>query len=405
MIINGSIVFRFLYFIKFVIHHYKLFMQFREVIGQQMIKDRLIRSVEDGRISHAQLFFGPHGVGKLPLAIAYAQYISCENRNEKDSCGTCRSCIKYSKLAHPDLHFVFPVVNVKQGASKAVSDHFIQQWRETVPLNPYITENQWYEVIGAENKQGLISRNESTEVLRKLSLKSYESEYKILILWLAEKMNPPAANSLLKLIEEPPDKTVFLLISENTDQIIPTILSRTQMIRVGPLEAENLKEGLKERFPDGEDIIEDVIQRANGDFSIALQLMEEDEQDNENFNEFMFLMRKCYGRDIIEIQKWTEKMAGWGRERLKLFLSYSLRMVRENFMLNLKQDKISYLTKKEAEFSQRFSAFIHEGNVFKMAEEFELAIDHIESNGFAKLVLLDLAIKNILLLKMPAPVE
>ncbi len=296
-------------------------------------------------------------------------------------------------------------MNIKQGATKPVSDHFIQQWRETITSNAYITENQWYEAIGAENKQGLISRNESTEVLRKLSLKSYESEYKILILWLAEKMNPAAANSLLKLIEEPPDKTVFLLISENTDHIIPTILSRTQMIRVGPLEASSIKEGLRERFPDSEEMIEDVIQRANGDFSVALQLMAEDEEDNENFYEFMFLMRKCYGREINEIQKWTEKMASNGRERLKLFLTYSLRMIRENFMLNLQQEQISYLTKKEAEFSKRFSAFIHQGNVFKMAEEFELAINHIEANGYAKLVLLDLAVKNILLLKMPPPEE
>ena len=380
-------------------------MQFKEVIGQQNINKRLIRSVKDERISHAQLFFGPHGIGKLPLAIAYAQYISCENKGEEDSCGTCPSCIKYSKLAHPDLHFVFPVVNVKQGTSKTVSDHYIQEWRETITANAYITENQWYEVMGAENKQGFISRNESSEVLRKLSLKAYESDYKVLIIWLAEKMNPPAANSLLKLIEEPPPKTVFLLVSENTDQIIPTILSRTQMIRVGPLEADSIKEGLSEKFPQREEMILDVIKRANGDYSTALQLMEMDEQDNENFDEFVFLMRKCYGREIIEIQKWTEKMATWGRERLKLFLTYSLRMIRENFMLNLKQEELSYLTKKEAAFSQRFSSFIHSGNVFKMAEEFELAIEHIEANGYAKLVLLDLAIKNIILLKQPVPSE
>jgi len=380
-------------------------MLFNEVVGQQNIKNRLIRSVKDGRISHAQLFFGPHGVGKLPLAIAFAQYISCENASDEDSCGTCPSCIKYSKLAHPDLHFVFPVVNVKAGASKTVSDHFIQQWRETIASNAYITENQWYEVMGAENKQGLISRSESTEVLRKLSLKSYESDYKILIIWLAEKMNPPAANSLLKLIEEPPSKTIFLLVSENTDQIIPTILSRTQMIRVGPLDADSIKKGLSDKYPQKEEMITDVVQRANGDFSIALQLMELDEQDNENFDEFVFLMRKCYGREIIEIQNWTEKMATWGRERLKLFLTYSLRMIRENFMLNLQQTEISYLTKKEAEFSERFSPFIHQGNIFKMAEEFELAIEHIEANGYAKLVLLDLAIKNILLLKQAVPAE
>jgi DNA polymerase-3 subunit delta' len=226
-----------------------------------------------------------------------------------------------------------------------------------------------------------------------------------MIIWLAEKMNAPAANSLLKLIEEPPAKTIFLLVSENTDHIIPTILSRTQMIRVGPLDTDSIKEGLRAKYPQGEEMISDVIQRANGDFSTALKLMEMDEQDNENFDEFIFLMRKCYGREIIEIQKWTEKMAGWGRERLKLFLTYALRMIRENFMLNLEQTEISYLTKKEAEFSQRFSLFIHRGNVFKMAEEFELAIEHIEANGYAKLVLLDLAIKNIILLKQPVPAE
>lgn len=380
-------------------------MQFREIIGQEEIKKRLIRTVTDERISHALLFFGPTGVGKLPLALAYAQYISCSDRTDEDSCGTCHSCIKYSKLAHPDLHFVFPVVNTGQGAQKTVSDNYIQHWRTAITSNAYITENQWYEIIGAENKQGFISRTESSEVLRKLSLKSYEADYKVLIIWLAEKMNPPAANALLKLIEEPPAKTLFLLISENTDQIIPTILSRTQMIRVGPLPNEAIKAGLSERYPDDNEMINDVIRRVNGDFSLALQLMESGAMDSESFDEFVYLMRKCYGREIIDIQKWTEKMAGWGRERLKQFLTYSLRMIRENFILNLKQEKISYLTKKEAEFSAKFSPFIHTGNVFRMAKEFELAIEHIESNGYAKLILLDLAIKNILLLKEPAPVD
>ncbi len=380
-------------------------MQFKEVIGQKSAKQRLIRSVMEERISHAQLFYGPQGVGKLPLAIAYAQYVSCENRTDEDSCGVCPSCIKYGKLAHPDLHFVFPVVNPKQGGVKTVSDNYIGEWREALISNPYLSESQWYDVIGAENKQGFISRNESSEVLRKLSLKSYESEYKILIIWLAEKMNPPAANSLLKLIEEPPAKTLFLLISEYTDQILPTILSRTQMIRIGPLEPESLKQALKDKSVADEEMINDVLRRSNGNLSTALELLEAGERENEHFNEFVFLMRKCYGRDIIEIQKWTEKMAGWGRERLKLFLTYGLRMIRENFILNLKQPGMSYLSKKEEEFSQRFSPFIHQGNVFSMVEEFEKAIDHIEANAYAKLVLLDLAIRNILLLKKVAPVE
>lgn len=379
-------------------------MLFKDLIGHKDIKKRLIRSVNEGRISHAQTFFGPNGVGKLPLAIAYAQYICCENRSETDACGTCKSCIKYAKLAHPDLHFVFPVVNPKQGSGKAVSDNFIQQWREALSLNPYITENQWYEIIGAENKQGFISRNESSEVLRKLSLKSYEADYKVLIIWLAEKMNAPAANSLLKLIEEPPPKTLFLLVSENTDLIIPTIRSRTQMIRIGTLDEESITKGLAEKYPESKELISEVVQRANGNYSVALQLMEMDVQDAENFDQFVIFMRKCYGREIIDIQKWTEKTGSWGRERLKLFLSYSLRLIRENFILNLNQPEISFLSKKEIDFSQRFSPFIHTGNVFQMAEEFELAIEHIEANANPRLVLLDLAIKNILLLKEPKPV-
>ncbi len=380
-------------------------MQFRDVLGHAQVKARLIKSAREARISHAQLFFGPPGTGKLPLAIAYARYICCTDPAEDDACGVCPSCAKIAKLVHPDLHFVFPVVNPKQGSVKAVSDHYIEKWREAVVANPYLSENQWYDAIGAENKQGFISRQESNEVMRKLSMKSYESEYKVLIIWLAEKMNAPAANSLLKLIEEPPQKTVFLLISEHTDHILPTILSRTQMIRIPPLEAESIRAGLSERFPGKETIAADVIRRSNGNFSTAVELMESGEQEQENFDEFVFLMRKCYGREIVDIHRWADKMARLGRERLKLFLTYCLRMIRENFILNLRQSEISFLSGQEDEFSKRFARFIHEGNVFAMAEEFEKAIDHIEANGQPRIILLDLAIKNIFLLKQKSPAD
>ncbi|MCF8345764.1 MAG: DNA polymerase III subunit delta [Bacteroidales bacterium] len=380
-------------------------MQFSEVHGQKMVKQRLIRSVRDNRVSHAQLFFGPEGTGKLPLAIAYAQYMCCEDPGADDSCGRCPSCIKYRKLAHPDLHFVFPVVNIKQGGSNTVSDHFITGWREALADNPYITENQWYEVMGAENKQGFISRNESNEVLRKLSFKSYEAPYKVLIIWLAEKMNAQAANALLKLLEEPPDKTVFLLVSEHTDLILPTILSRMQTVMIPPLDEASIRSGLFKRFPGQQEMAEDVIRRSNGNYSLAIQLMESGEMEQEHFEEFVLLMRMCYGREIVEIRQWTERIAGWGRERLKMFLAYGLRMIRENFMLNLQQKELTYMSAKEEEFSVRFSPFIHTGNVFTMVEEFDRAIEHIEANGYAKLILLDLAIRNILLLKQPAPVD
>lgn len=379
-------------------------MKFAEVLGQKEIKQRLIRTVKEERISHAQLFFGPSGVGKLPLAIAYAQYISCENRGEDDSCGVCPSCIKISKLVHPDLHFVFPVVNSKE-VKQAVSDHYIEQWRKIVPENPYITENQWYETIGAENKQGLINKAEGSAILRKLSLKSYEGEFKIMIIWLPEKMNAPTANSLLKLLEEPPDKTIFMLISENTDLILPTILSRTQMIRMAPLDKDSIVEGLTNSFPDASALYEDVVRRANGNFSTAVQIIESEELENMHFEEFTFFMRQCYRREIIEINGWIERMAGLGRERLKLYLSYGLRMIRENFILNLKQAELTYLSRKEEDFSLKFSAFIHQGNVYQLTAEFDKAIQHIEANGNPRLVLMDLAIKTILLLKQPHPSE
>ena len=211
-------------------------MLFREVLGHNELKERLIRTVTEERIHHAQMFVGPPGSGKLALALAYARYISCQQRGESDACGSCPSCLKYDKLAHPDLHFVYPVMTNKQVTKNPVSDHFIESWRKAIGENPYLSENQWYEAIGAENKQGYISRQESTEILRKISLKSYESEYKTMIIWLPEKMNRSSANTLLKMIEEPPPKTLFLMITQNTEIILPTILSLAQIIRVPPLD-------------------------------------------------------------------------------------------------------------------------------------------------------------------------
>ncbi|MCF8225837.1 MAG: DNA polymerase III subunit [Bacteroidales bacterium] len=378
-------------------------MQFKDVIGQQSVKERLIRSVKSERISHAQLFFGPPGTGKLAMAIAYAQYICCKSRSDTDSCGTCPSCLKMNKLAHPDLHFVFPVVTSGQSGGKSVSDNYISFWREAVKGNPYLSENQWYEIIGAENKQGFISRNESSEVLRKLSLKSYESEYKVLIMWLAEKMNASAANTLLKLIEEPPDKTLFLIVSENTELILPTILSRTQMVRMGPPDPDSMRMGLLEQYPEQEEMVYDVLRRSNGNYGLAIKIMESDDIENQYFEEFVLFMRKCYARDIVHLRRWAETIAPWGREKIKDFLTYSLRLIRENFMLNLQQHDLSFLSEKEADFSQKFSDYIHEGNVFELVGEFEKAISHIEANGAAKLVLFDLAVKNILLLKRTVP--
>lgn len=377
-------------------------MLFSEVLGHKALKDRLIRTVSDERIHHAQMFVGPPGSGKLALALAYARYISCKQPAESDACGSCPSCRKYSKLAHPDLHFVFPVMTNKRVIKNPVSDDFIETWREKIGQNPYISENQWYEAIGAENKQGYISRRESSNILSKLSLKSYESEYKIMIIWLPEKMNRSSANTLLKMIEEPPSKTLFLMVAENTEMILPTILSRAQKIQVPPLDAESVREGLLNLFPEDPGLVDDVVRRSSGNFSTALQLLQNEEMDRLHFDQFTDFMRKCYKREIIALGEWVESIAGLGRERIKLYLEYGLRMVRENFMLHLKQPQITYLTRKEADFSQKFSAFIHPGNAFEIAAEFQEAIRHIEANGYPRLVLMDLSVKTILLLKRPA---
>ncbi len=377
-------------------------MLFREVLGHNDLKERLIRTVSEERIHHAQMFVGPPGSGKLALALAYARYISCQQRGESEACGSCPSCLKYDKLAHPDLHFVYPVMTNKQVSKNPVSDHFIDSWRKAIGENPYLSENQWYEAIGAENKQGYISRQESSEILQKLSLKSYESEYKIMIIWLPEKMNRSSANTLLKMIEEPPPKTLFLMVAENTEIILPTILSRAQMIRVPPLDEESVRQGLMNLFPDDPGLVDDVVRRASGNFSTARQLLENEEMDRLHFDQFTDFMRKCYKREIIALNDWVESISGLGRERIKLFLAYGLRMVRENFILHLEQPQITYLTRREADFSANFSAFIHPGNAGEIATEFQEAIRHIEANGYPRIILMDLSVKTILLLKRPA---
>lgn len=368
-------------------------MQFKEVIGQQKVKERLINTVQDNRISHAQLFLGPEGSGNLALAIAYAQYISCSNRQENDACGVCPSCLKYKKLVHPDLHFVYPVATSKAVSKDPVSDDYIAQWRETIIENPYINETRWYEVIDVENKQGIISKNESQEILRKLNLKTFEADYKIMIIWLPEKMNAAAANKLLKLIEEPPEKTIFLMVSENSEQIISTILSRTQLVKIPRIDNESMRNALCDRFGLAPEKANDIVHLSNGNFFDAQNIIHSVEEDEYNFIQFTTLMRLAYQRKMNEIVNWVDDMSQIGREKQKSMLAYSLRLIRENFMLNLQKKEMVYLTQKEHDFSVKFSPFINMNNIQILYEEFNRAHTDIEMNAYAKIVYLDLALK------------
>ncbi len=384
-------------------------MLFSEIIGQQVIKKRFIRTVNEQRIPHAQLLRGPEGVGKLGLAIAYAQYICCENRNEVDSCGVCASCVKYKKLAHPDLHFVFPVIK-PANKSSVVCDDFITEFRAMVLNNLYFSVNDWYAKISGDAKQGMIYGNESEEIIRKLSLKTYESEYKVMIIWLPEKMNITCANKLLKILEEPPEKTVFLMVSNEPDQIITTILSRTQHIHIPRLaETEIVKALLRD---DELEIEEDdalfAAHISNGSYLNAIAILNEGDENKQNFERFMNVMRLSWlvgnkkdHASLKTLKKWSDEMAAaaMGRERQKNFLSYAQRMTRENFIYNLQQPGLNYLTTFEADFSKRFSPFIHERNVEELMNEFSLAERHIEQNVNAKMVFFDLTLKIIMLLK------
>jgi DNA polymerase-3 subunit delta' len=368
-------------------------MLFSEVIGQDEVKAKLRASVKTDRIPHAQMFFGPEGSGALPMAIAYAQYISCTNRGEIEACGTCPCCRKYSKLVHPDLHFAFPVNTSEKVTKDPVSDDYINEWRDFVLSTPYFHSNHWYNFIGIENKQGLISKNDSEAIIRKLGFKSFESDYKIMIIWLPEKMHITAANMLLKLIEEPPAKTLFLLVCEEPEKVLVTLSSRAQIIKLSHIDNNTLKEALINKFELDTQQLENVIRIANGNYIQAVEIIESSADNELYFERFTDIMRFCYKPDFLKINDWVEEMAGIGREKLKKFLNYALHLIRENFVLNLGNPKLVYLSSRESEFSRRFHPYINGNNVVKICDEMNHASYDIERNAYIKVVLFDFALR------------
>ncbi|MDQ2179666.1 DNA polymerase III subunit [Marinifilum sp. D714] len=373
-------------------------MQFKDIIGHKEVKQRFIQTVKENRVSHAQLLIGPKGVGKLSMAIAFAQYVSCLDRKDNDSCGVCSSCKKYAKLIHPDLHFVFPVVKGK-GFTNPVSDNFIELWRSQIESDSYFDIGDWYRTLGVDNSQGMIYSGESNEIIRKLSLKTYESDYKVMIIWLPEKMHTSCANKLLKMIEEPPSKTLFFMVAEEPDKILQTILSRTQLIKIPAIDQESLSVAVKNEFNLNEQELKNVVRLSEGSYRKARILIQNSDENAENFENFITIMRHCYARKVLDIMDWAEEIATIGRERQKSFLNYAVRMIRENFILNLKQPEMVYLSGEEMNFSQRFSPFINEDNVWMISDELSKAYTDIERNANAKIVFLDLGLKLVKLLR------
>ena len=373
-------------------------MFFQDVIGQEATKKRLIQSVDEQRISHAQLFAGPEGSGKLALALAYAQYVSCLNKQNGDSCGQCSSCKKYAKLIHPDLHFVFPVVKTPK-FKEPVSDHFLAEWRNLLAKKAYFNLEDWFDFIGVENAQGLIYSHESEAIIRKLNLKSFEAEYKVMIIWMPEKMHVSCSNKLLKMIEEPPVKTLFLLVTENEEEIITTIRSRCQLIKIPGIKPESMKEAVA-ALPNAEGRdIDNLVHLSRGDFRKAMNLLEPDENTRYNLERFKELMRFSYGRKFLDLFQWVNDVSGIGRERQKIFLQYTMDMVRENFVNNLKNQSLVFMDEEEQAFSSRFSPFINERNILPISEELEKTFQHIAMNGNPRIIFTDMSLRIVKLIR------
>ena len=326
-------------------------MRFSEVIGPHQVKTRLVTSVREGRVSHAQLFSGGEGGYGLSLALAYASYILCLNKLEDDSCGACAACIKSDKLTLPDLHFSFPVVTTPQVKDKPKSSDFLSIWRETVLRNHYVALDEWYESIGVETKQGFISVEEAADIIRKMSLRPFESENKVLIIWLPEKMRDDAANKLLKLIEEPPYGTVFILVTEDHEQLLPTILSRTQLVKLPVLDATQTSQILMQYAGSSQSQAVRIARIANGNLSLALSMVQDQEEEKtvSMEHDFMYWMRICYNPFLekdgnfawVELNNWIDEITKMGKEHLKRFLAFCLDASRDCLLKNVGAGQIS----------------------------------------------------------------
>lgn len=362
------------------------------------IKNHLAFSADAKRIPHAQLFVGPEGCGTLAMAMAYAQYVLCGNTEGENTPGNEACNIKCNALSHPDMHFAFPVANSEKIKRHAVSNHYMGDWRKFVKEQPYGNLFDWYRLIGIEKKQGQIGVDEAHDIVKKLSLKSYEGGYKIMIIWMAEKMNTPASNKLLKLIEEPPDKTVIILIAEDEEQIIQTIRSRCQILHFPALPEDAIANALIERGLLRKEALR-LAHEANGNFNKALDLMNKDSEDlifEKWFVQWMRSAFKAKGNKaaVHELILWSDEVSKTGRETQKNFLKYALAVMRQAMLINFNARELAYMKIHVDGFQlEKFAPFVHENNIEGIVHELEDAIYHVERNGNSKLILTDLSIR------------
>jgi DNA polymerase-3 subunit delta' len=374
-------------------------MLFSEIIGQEHLKKHLTHSVDNGRIPHAQLFVGKEGTGALPMAIAYAQYVLCNNTQGENENGNQACNLKFNALSHPDLHFAFPVATNDIVKKHPVSKLFLEDWRKLLSEQPYCNLFDWYKQLGIDNKQGQIGVDEAHEIVKALTLKSYEGGYKVMLIWMAEKMNIACANKLLKLIEEPPNKTIFILIAEDEEQLISTIKSRCQVLHFPSLAEKNIKLALLKKYSLDEAVATKIAHQANGNFNKACDLVYQDSEDLQFEEWFVFWIRSAFKAKgnksaIHDLISWSEEISRTGRETQKQFLHFCLEFFRQAMLSNYQANTLVFIEPKTENFKlENFAPYVHGNNIMDISNELQDAIYHIERNGNSKIILTDLSIK------------
>ena len=373
-------------------------MLFRDIPSNTKAKQQLLKTIHNDRLSHAHLFLGNDGSSSLAMAWAFAQYLMCAQPTDEDSCGQCSSCLKSAKLSHPDLHWVFPVVTGR--GTHPISDMFMSEWREFLEKNSFPTEEDWYSRLGTTNKQGFISVNEANELSKKTILKPYEGSYRVVIIWHSEKMHEATANKLLKLLEEPPQNTIFILLTSQSENLLATIVSRLQRVNIKPVDELTLSTFLQDKYNIEKKRADEIAKQSEGNIGKSIHFLVGNDLLKQNTQEFQNWMRMCYIAKVVNLASWVDVASSWGREQQKGFLQYALHMVRESLIQNFGHHNIKKVRQEEAGFSEKFAPFIHQNNAIEIIDELERAYQHIARNGSAKIIFMDLTLKMIVLLRV-----
>lgn len=377
-------------------------MNWNDVIGQDDVKRRLVSMVQHNRLPHALMLCGPSGSGKMALGLAFASYLLCERHAEGDApCGECTSCAMMRRFEHPDLHFSYPVIRPAGTSSehKMNSDDFAPQWREMLQKTLYPSMDLWLDQMDAANQQAQMGVGESDLLMKRLGMKSSQGGYKVAVVWLAERMNQECANKLLKLLEEPPAQTLFIMVCQEPELLLETIKSRTQRIDLAPITVADMQQALIQKRNIMPEDARRVARLANGSWTNALAELSVDNENKQFLDMFIMLMRLAYQRNIRELRRWSDAVAAYGREKQKRMLTYFARLMRENFMFNFGIADLVYMSREEEDFARNFARFVNEQNIVEISELIDRCIRDISQNANAKVVFFDYAINMILYIK------